>query len=345
MKYKIFDTVQISKKSVEGDAIRVSVIASTARIDRNGERVEQKYDLSDYSKNPVLLWNHARDKNINFLAGLPIGYTENHRVDGGKFYCDLVFASAKANPLAPLIANSFVEKSIRAVSIGFDYGNKTETEENGQSIKVLSGIKIVEISACVIGVNPDAVMIALKSYETTKKKAENMKMTPEELAQFLAQLAALVGLTPEATPEEILAAVSDKCGAPASQVMEAVGAETMQEAAAKVCSLKLVADAAIEQAKAQKSHEPNRIEQKIKHAIDKGILLPSTAKSVREYAAKYGEKALDDHLAMIGKSFAIAPTSTPKVSDEQAPKLKAFELEMLSQMGMTEEQFLKYGAR
>ena len=349
MKYKAFDTVTASKPYIDDEGrIRVPITASTSRVDRHGESVEQTFDLSDYLKNPVLLWNHTRDKSDYFYAGLPIGHVEKLQVSNDALTCELVFASEKANPLAPVIGNSFLERSIRAVSIGFDFTHKTETiDENGEPFTTLHGAKLVEISACVIPVNPDAVAKAMllrktESSQQSKrykiaKKVKAMEMTQEELNKFLQQLAALLGLPSEATPDQILAAASEALAKEneAEQVLAETEAKDLKEAAAKVCALKMVLSDLQEKSTAEKAKAPSRIEEKIKKAIDNGFVSPSKAKSVREYAGKYGEKALDDYLVMASPIFSTVPVQTK--SSDSHKRTSAQELSILKQLGLKPE--------
>lgn len=356
MEYKAFEDVSTSRTTTDSEGrIRVAVIASSSRVDRNSESVAQNFDISDFLKNPVLLWNHARDKSTNFYAGIPIGHCENVKLVDGHLECDLVFATAKANPLAPIIANSFLEKSIRAVSIGFNFSHSVQ---NGE-VQELHGAQLVEISACVIPVNPDAVAKALELRKTElthqlkryklAQKEKSMEMTQDELNKFLSQIAALLGVAAESTPEQILQAMTEKLGTTengATEVLSETESSDLKEAAAKICSMKMVLSEMQAKSLAEKSKEPSitaqRIEEKIKKAVDSGILQPSKIKAVKEYADKYGEKALDDHLALTSKSFAVAPSRVLSIDSGKrtSVSMSVQEQSILKQLGLKAEDLV-----
>lgn len=160
----------------------VDVIASTASRDRDGEIVEQDFDLSRTPSVPVY-WEH------NFAAGwgmdpyapettLPIGRAENLRVEDGALKARLFFVDEKANPLAPKVFEGFRQGSIKSVSIGFQPGDVRVEEIDGEEVLVLAQNELLEISACGIGINRDAGVeaISAKTFSALRARAKENGM-------------------------------------------------------------------------------------------------------------------------------------------------------------------------
>jgi HK97 family phage prohead protease len=173
---KIFDardapvfyrTFGATSTKVNEERRSVSVVASTEAIDGHGEIVEQVWDLSRYSSNPIVLWNHSAG-GLFSEAALPLGKAENVRVENAgtseaRLEADLVFASEIANPLAERVFNLYKEKVLRAVSVGFRPGSIRYEEIDGREVEILSKNVLLEISATPIGANPEALAKCLNA--------------------------------------------------------------------------------------------------------------------------------------------------------------------------------------
>lgn len=160
----------------------VDVIASTASRDRDGEIVEQDFDLSRTPSVPVY-WEH------NFAAGwgmdpyapettLPIGRAENLRVEDGALKARLFFVDEKANPLAPKVFEGFKQGSIKSVSIGFLPHDVRVEVHDDEEVLVLAQNELLEISACGVGVNRDAAVeaISAKTFSALRARAKENGM-------------------------------------------------------------------------------------------------------------------------------------------------------------------------
>lgn len=159
----------------------VDVIASTADLDREDEIVVQDWDLASYVKNPVVLWNHFYSTGIldayDPADTLPIGFASNVRIEDGSLKARLNFVDEKANPLAPKVYEGFRQGSIRAVSVGFDPGDARVEEVDGREVLILSANRLVEISACPLPANPNAVVEAqVKSLTALRARAKEKAM-------------------------------------------------------------------------------------------------------------------------------------------------------------------------
>ena len=154
-------TFGVEVRSVDMKERSVRVIASTSAIDSYGDIVEQSWRLDRYLANPVVLWNHNRSGGFFSSPSadetLPIGFSKDVEVVGNKLEATLVFVDEKASPLAEKVFQGFVQKSIRAVSVGFRPNNVKAEKLNGREIYRLSDNELFEISATPIPANPEAV--------------------------------------------------------------------------------------------------------------------------------------------------------------------------------------------
>lgn len=148
----------IDVRGIDLDARSVEVVASTDTVDCYGEVLVQDWDLTRYLKNPVVLYGHNR-------WGYPIGHAENVRVEKNKLLARLCFVDEKANPEGERVWQGFLQKSLRAVSVGFRAKKGVSQEIDGRHIYVLSGNELIEISVVPIPANPDAVAESAKSMD------------------------------------------------------------------------------------------------------------------------------------------------------------------------------------
>jgi HK97 family phage prohead protease len=138
-------------KAINRDSRSVDVLASTDTLDSHGDIVEQSWNLDRYRSNPVVLFAHDH-------KSLPVGHADMVRVEGGALMARLNFVDAKANPIAEQVYQSFLQGSLRAVSVGFvPHQVRAEHDENGKQMFVLSDNELHEISAVPIPSNPDTL--------------------------------------------------------------------------------------------------------------------------------------------------------------------------------------------
>lgn len=173
-------SLPIELKSFNEEKRSIDVIASTDAIDAYGEIVEQDWDLSRFKRDPVVLFNHNQ---CGFLGPihskdlLPIGYAQSCKVLKNELAATLVFVDAKANEMAELVYQGFLQKSLHAVSVGFRSKDVIEEQKDGKSIYKLRGNELFEISVVPMGANPEAVaqrgleQLKRLAAETTRRKA------------------------------------------------------------------------------------------------------------------------------------------------------------------------------
>ena len=94
----------------EDSPLMASFIASTSAEDRYGDIISQSWNLENYRKNPVVLFNHN-------AAELPVGRGSVEVVDGS-LMIDIVFD--KEDPRAAEIGRKVKAGFLNAVSVGFN---------------------------------------------------------------------------------------------------------------------------------------------------------------------------------------------------------------------------------
>jgi HK97 family phage prohead protease len=138
-------------RAVRAESREADFVFSSDRIDSYGDRVEQVWQLERFLANPVALFAHDS-------RSLPIGRATQVGVVDGKLHGTIVFASAKANPVAEQVWQSLQEGTLRAVSVGFIPHSVRVERENDRDVYVLSDNELLEISVVPIPANADALM-------------------------------------------------------------------------------------------------------------------------------------------------------------------------------------------
>ena len=156
---KEFGGLSVEAKSVftktEGQDDRFHAVFSTASQDRHLEIVYQNFDLSAYARNPVYLDSH----NYDSIARI-IGKVENIGIKEGALQGDVVFCLD--NPLGVMAQNMASKGFLNTSSIGFI---PLEFDNEGNILRA----EIIEISACSVPANPEALFDRKKA---DKEKAE-----------------------------------------------------------------------------------------------------------------------------------------------------------------------------
>jgi HK97 family phage prohead protease len=163
----------LTVRSIDEKARSVDVVASSEVIDSYEEIVEQDWDLSRFNRNPVVLYGHNSWITTSEPEHtLPIGHAENTRVEGNQLLATICFVDERANPMAERVWQGFLQKSLRAVSVGFWPHTIVEEKRDDKSYLRLRDNELFEISVCPIGANPDAVAKAMtESHEQLRQRA------------------------------------------------------------------------------------------------------------------------------------------------------------------------------
>jgi HK97 family phage prohead protease len=146
-------------KSLDKTTRSVDFVFSDESIDSFEEVVDQSWDLTRYVKNPVLLYDH--NKNARWAEdprhSLPIGHSENVRVENSALRGRIFLVSEAANPLAEMCWRCMLEGALRAGSVGFKPRDVVEEMRDGREILRLKNNTLYEFSLTPIGANENAI--------------------------------------------------------------------------------------------------------------------------------------------------------------------------------------------
>lgn len=201
------------------------VVISTEAVNCYGTRVlTSGIDLSQYERNPVLLWMHRRAWNGK---DMPIGRIENLRVDGDKLIGTPVFD--RADDFAKQIESKWENGFLRMASAALE---PTETSSDpslvmpGQTRETVTRCKLIEVSIVDIGGNDEALqlyggekllklaageespalpLLKMAAEPETEEQSENKQIQLQTMNKEQLQL---LGLPEDATDEQITAALN-----------------------------------------------------------------------------------------------------------------------------------------
>lgn len=129
---------------------------STEARNSFGFRVKTEgVDLSDFNKNPLLLWMHKRPKGERQDEILPLGYWTDIQVQDGRITGVPMFD--ESDPFAMKIYQKVENSTIKMASAGLKPGEFEEIDGE----KWLTKSSLQEGSLCDIGSNSEALAIAL----------------------------------------------------------------------------------------------------------------------------------------------------------------------------------------
>lgn len=134
------------------DAKRYDIIASTARVDRMNDVIDQQWELGPYKARPVVLYGH--DSSV-----LPVGGCLSIGVTGGALKATLAFATADSNDLAGSVQASVDAGLTSGISVGFR-PLEWKWIDDGFSIRFLRS-ELLELSWCSIPANPDCGLLRI----------------------------------------------------------------------------------------------------------------------------------------------------------------------------------------
>ncbi|MGR6521622.1 HK97 family phage prohead protease [Rhodococcus erythropolis] len=162
-KLKLYTT---TIKSIDDENKSIRFRISDDSIDRYGEKVDQSWNLKNFLKNPVGLWNH---KSYNVEPEDVLGQWSDIKTEDDGTYGTLTF-DVDINPKALTVFNQYVKRTLRCVSVGF-IPHSMEWEDD---TPVLKDNELLEVSCVPIPANANAVALALKDGSLNTKDAQWM---------------------------------------------------------------------------------------------------------------------------------------------------------------------------
>lgn len=131
-------------------------IASTEAVDRYGDIiVADGWDLRNFKKNPIALWQHN--------ASQPIGNWEDVRVEDGALVARLNMVKPGVSSIADMLRGMVENRVLRAVSVGFmpkAMEPITDTKGNPTGGYRFTKSELLEISLVSVPANPEALSVA-----------------------------------------------------------------------------------------------------------------------------------------------------------------------------------------
>ena len=163
MLLKTFD----SKASMDDRERSITARISTAAVDRDGDvMLPSGIDMSDYRKNPVVLFGHD-------AGSLPIGKAAWMKKTPNEVVAKTVLAKrpdehpAAAEWVPDTIYSLFKQEILRAFSVGFTIEDAREADRKdvarfGENVRrIISKWKLLEFSVVPIPANQDALAMAV----------------------------------------------------------------------------------------------------------------------------------------------------------------------------------------
>lgn len=150
----------------------IKVVISNSNLNSYGGRVlTSGIDITQYKRNPILLYMHMRADEINYLGGKNpvLGTVENIAFEGDNLVGELKFS--ESNPFAKEIEKLYEEGTMRMVSPGLrcvEWSDDGTVLLPGQTNSTLTKSKLREVSCCDLGSNDDA----LRLYDENDKVIE-----------------------------------------------------------------------------------------------------------------------------------------------------------------------------
>jgi hypothetical protein len=168
-------------------------------------------DLSQFEKNPLMLWNHNRSWRGNEDEVLPIGHWENIRFDGDKILADAVFDS---DAFSQKIARKVEAGTLRMASMGVRVIEESEDPKfmkPGQKYATVTKWKAREASIVDMGANENALALYDEDDNLIELSASGSAIPLKEIQikndTKMKDLAKLLQLKDNATEQDYIDAV------------------------------------------------------------------------------------------------------------------------------------------
>lgn len=145
----ITSVVKLAKGEGDIETADVSMLASTADTDRDGEVIKQEgWDLKEFLTNPVIMFAHN-------YSDLPIGKAVRVALTDKGLEMDIKFASEKGNPKGQQVKTLIEEGILNAGSVGF-----IPQERNPEDESIIEKAQLLEFSIVPVPANPNALVLA-----------------------------------------------------------------------------------------------------------------------------------------------------------------------------------------
>lgn len=152
------------KAGTQTQADPYEFVMSSPRTDAYGDQVVQDWDLSQFQRNPIALWQHS--------PAQPIGTWEDVRVVDGKLQGRLKPAARGTSPTVDMVLNLLEQRILRMVSVGFRAGEAEPLNPKDPFGGYrLSKNVLMECSVVAIGANDDALLKFVRAHTPSTMSA------------------------------------------------------------------------------------------------------------------------------------------------------------------------------
>lgn len=191
-------------------------------VNRHGTRIlTSGIDLTDFEKNPIMLYCHIRGWTDKEDMILPIGYWENFVVKGTKLYADAVFD--KDDEFAQKIENKVKNKVLRTCSPSLEVLTVSDDQAylvKGQTRATVIKSSLREISIADIPSNRNAIKLYdQSSVELNLSAKEDNNLIPlignkqnKETMNLKDEVAGLLNLSAQTDDNAIITALKGALG-------------------------------------------------------------------------------------------------------------------------------------
>lgn len=194
------------------------VVISNGSLNSYGFRVlTEGIDITQYQRNPILLWMHTRPFRGTTDEVLPLGRMENLHIDGDNLIGTPVFD--EADEFARRVKAKWDAGILKMVSAGLRVVEESTDPQvllQGQQYATVTRSKLIEVSIVDIGANDDALVLYNDKDDIinlAQGKGE-IDLTPitnplTAIQMDTKQIALALGLPETATEQEVLQKIAE----------------------------------------------------------------------------------------------------------------------------------------
>ncbi len=191
------------------------VVISNSNLNAYGFRVlTEGIDITQYQRNPILLWMHNRPCHGTTNEVLPLGRIENLRIEGDCLIGTPVFD--EQDEFAMRIKSKWDQGILKMVSAGLEileWSDDPSVLVIGQRRATVTKCKLEEVSIVDIGANDDAITLYKEGKQITLSVGHddealnfiNLKKQENKMEKIALKL----GLPADATEQEVLSKIAE----------------------------------------------------------------------------------------------------------------------------------------
>jgi len=191
------------------------------KVNNYGYRVDTTgMDLTQYEKNPILLFMHSRAFSSSTEQILPLGHMQDLKLESNGDITGVPFFS-DADEFAMQVFNKVEDGTYRMLSAGFEAIETNDDPDQllqGQRYATVSKSKLREISVVDIGGDDNALclfhdgkLLQLDDANDTSKiiPSINQNLKNTEMKETLIPMLLLVGLTKDSTSDQLMTKLNE----------------------------------------------------------------------------------------------------------------------------------------